>query len=229
MSQQINLFNPRFERKKNYYSTPVFAGALGGMAAVLAVMAVLANSQTAALEAEAVQVKNQLAAVTGRKAAVTAALAPPPRSESLPREVDHATEQYRNLQQAAATLEQGQFGRKHGYSAYFQALARKRIDGLWLTGVTIQGSGDSISLQGRALKANLLPGYLDGLAAEDVLRGKSFGKLEMSEPKVDAVTGAAPAPVSASSPASVPAPAPRYLEFSLQSMAKAEQNEAGRP
>jgi hypothetical protein len=124
------------------------------------------------------------------------------------------------LQQVAGLLEQGQQADAPRYSAYFQALARKRVDGLWLTGVTIQGSGDSIGLQGRALKAGLLPGYLDGLAGEAVLRGKSFGRLEMIEPK--------PEQVETAQAASPPPAAPRFVEFSLQS-APVDHTAAGRP
>lgn len=219
MSQQINLFNPRFQRQKNYFSTVVLASALGGMLLVVVVASLVVSRQTAALTDEAALVKADLGARETRKTSVTAAFVPRRKSEILQQEVDQAGLHLRNLQQVAGLLEQGKPGDTPGYSAYLQALARKRIDGLWLTGVTIHGSGDAIGLQGRALKAGLLPGYLDGLAGEAVLRGKSFGRLEVSEPKPEPAdpAQAAPAPV-----------APRYVEFSLQS-APVEQIAAGRP
>lgn len=225
MSQQINLFNPRFRRQKNYFSTAVLASALGGLLVVMALASMLVNRQTAALEAEAALAKADLTAREARKTSVTAAFVPRRKSETLEQEVAQAGLQVRNLQQVAGLLEQGQPADKPGYSAYFEALARKRVDGLWLTGVTIQGGGDAIGLQGRALKAALLPGYLNGLASEAVLRGKSFGRLEMVEPKPDDAAVAPAVPASPTPPAPT---APRYVEFTLQSAA-VEPTAAGRP
>jgi len=221
MSQQINLFNAGSQRKTNYAGTPVLVAGLGVLALVLTAASLMAKSELAALESEAATVKAGLDRGEARKTAATAAFVAPRKSEALQQELDQAGAQYRNLQQVAAILEQGQPGATRGYSAYFRAFARRGVEGLWLTGVTIQGSGDAIGLQGRALKASLLPGYLNGLASEAVLRGKSFGQLEMNEPKPAAeavAAGTASAPV-----------APRYVEFSLQSAAAGERGKVEQP
>lgn len=222
MSQQINLFNAGFKRTKNYATTRMIAAGMGVLAFGLVVASVLANIELATLEREAAVVKAELAAREARRTAVTASFVAPHKSEALQQELDQTGVQYRNLQQVAAILDQGEPGATRGYSAYFRAFARRGIDGLWLTGVTIQGSGDAIGLQGRALKASLLPGYLNGLAGEAVLRGKTFGQLQMTEPKAPKAADGAPAPESA------PA-APRYVEFSLQSAAAGEQAKAEQP
>lgn len=225
MSQQINLFNAGSQRKTNYAGTPVLAGCVGALALVLLGAAVMAKSELAALESEAATVKAGLDRGEARRSAATAAFVAPRKSEALQQELDQADAQFRNLQRVAAILEQGQPGATRGYSAYFRAFARRGVEGLWLTGVTIQGAGDAIGLQGRALKASLLPGYLHGLASEAVLRGKSFGQLEMNEPK-PAPEAAAAAAAAGSAPAPV---APRYVEFSLQSAAAGEHGKEEQP
>jgi hypothetical protein len=227
MSQQINLYNARLERQKNYFSTQVLAAALGVVLVVLIGVSALVRSQLAAVQKEADQVKLALAAGEARRANATAAFVPRVRSAALQQEAEQAAIEHRNLQQVSALLEQhpdqGMDKDKdlrhgagvRGYSAYFRALARRRIDGLWLTGVTIDSAGEAIGLQGRMLKASLLPGYLDGLAGEAVLRGKTFGHLEMREPKA---------------PAGTPdAPPPRYVEFNLQSRPSGERADARQP
>ncbi|MQA41785.1 MSHA biogenesis protein MshI [Rugamonas aquatica] len=224
MSQQINLFNAGFKRKKNYATTRAMATGLGALVLVLTVASVLANIELATLEREAAVVKAELAAREARRIAVTSTFVAPRKSEALQQELDQTGVQYRNLQQVAAILDQGEPGATRGYSAYFRAFARRGIDGLWLTGVTIQGSGEAIGLQGRALKASLLPGYLNGLAGEAVLRGKTFGQLQMTEPKAPPKAAAADG-VSAPEPAA----APRYVEFSLQSAAAGEQAKVEQP
>ncbi|MYM98341.1 MSHA biogenesis protein MshI [Duganella vulcania] len=223
MSQQINLFNVGFERKKSYVSTSVLAAGIGALVLVLAGMSALAKARLAALETEAATVKASLANGEKRKSAATAAFVAPRKSEALQQQLDQAGVELRNLQRVAGILEQGEPGETRGYSAYFRAFARRGVDGLWLTGVTIQGSGDAIGLQGRALKASLLPGYLNGLAGEAVLRGKTFGQLEMREPKAE------PAAEATAGAATAPAAAPRYVEFSLQSASAGEHGKAERP
>lgn len=221
MSQQINLFKVGAQRQKNYAGTPVLVAGLGVLVLGLIAMSTLAKAQLAALESEAAAAKASLDSREARRTAATAAFVAPRKSEALQQELDQTSTQYRNLQQVAAILEQGQPGATRGYSAYFRAFARRGIDGLWLTGVTIQGSGDAIGLQGRALKASLLPGYLNGLASEAVLRGKTFGQLEMKEPK--------PAPQAEAADAAPTPAAPRYVEFSLQSAAAGEHGKAEQP
>lgn len=225
MSQQINLFNPRFLKQKNYFSAAALAGVLGVVLVGGIAMGLVARQRAAALEVRAADVKAQLAAREARKAAASTELAPRQRSATVQQELEQAEAEHRALLAVSAILDKGEFGNTRGYSAYFKAFARSRVNGLWLTGVQIVGAGNEIGLQGRTLQASLLPGYLSGLSREPVLKGTSFGHLEMAQPKAaepgQAVPAAAPAPGAA--PAA-PAVAP-YIEFSLQAMpagAKAE-------
>ncbi|KQX01152.1 hypothetical protein ASC94_00400 [Massilia sp. Root418] len=229
MSQQINLFNPRFLKQKNYFSAAALAGVLAVVLVGGIAMGLVARRQAAALEAQANSVKNELAAREARRAAAATELAPRQRSATVQQELEQAEAEHRALLAVSAILDKGEFGNTRGYSAYFKAFARSRVDGLWLTGVQIVGAGNEIGLQGRTLQASLLPGYLSGLSREPVLKGTSFGQLEMAQPKAaDAGPAAAPAPNPAPPGGTAAPPAPAvapYIEFSLQAMpagAKAE-------
>lgn len=211
MSQQINLYNPAFEPQKNYATTPAVVGVVLATALALTVFIVLAKLQLAESTALAQRVKLQLDAREAAKAAATTAFVAPRKSEALQNELEQARSTLANLQKVAGILDQGQASGVRGYSPYLRALARRTSDGLWLTGVQIQGNGDSIGLQGRALKAALLPPYLAGLSGEAVLRGKKFAQLDLHEPVASASAGAASTASAAS------AALPRFVEFSLQS------------
>lgn len=93
-----------------------------------------------------------------------------------------------------------------GYAGYFKALARQNVSGLWLTGVSV--AGPDIGVRGRALEPALIPDYISRLTRESVMRGKTFGSLEISQAELANKDGAAE-------------PAP-YVEFSLQSVAGEE-------
>jgi hypothetical protein len=67
-------------------------------------------------------------------------------------------------------------------SDYFRAFARQSLDGLWLTGFSIQSAGADIVVQGRTLDAELVPAYLQGLRRESALRGHGFAAISVFQP-----------------------------------------------
>jgi hypothetical protein len=78
---------------------------------------------------------------------------------------------------------------------------------VWLTDVTLSGAGNEIGLQGRALRPELVPLYVNRLKNEAVMQGKSFGTLEMQVPQ----EAAAPSGAAKAKPASLAG----YIEFNL--------------
>jgi hypothetical protein len=216
LSQQINLFNPRFRQQKNYFSAATFVSVVGVVLLAALAVGVAARQRVAALEAQAASVMADLAAREARKASAGIDFVPRQKSPALERELEQAESERRALLGVSAILDKGEFGNTRGYSAYFRAFARSGVSGVWLTGVRIVGAGNEIGLQGRALQASLLPGYLQGLSREPVLKGTTFGHLEMGQPKP--ANGGAPVTTAGSgAPAAANAPsAPSFVEFSLQ-------------
>jgi hypothetical protein len=208
VSQQINLYNPRFRKKTNYVTLDTLAALAGVTLVATLAFAMLAKQRVALAQAEADKVQRQMNEVEQRQKEA-GNKAPPQKDPQVAARLAQAEYDNRALREVEAILEKGELGNTRGYSAYFNAFARSRVQGLWLTGVQIVGAGNEIGLQGRTLQAGLLPGYLNGLAREPVLKGKAFGQLDMGQ-----VRPAAPA---AGANASAPAPeAPAYVEFSLQ-------------
>ncbi|MRV71489.1 MSHA biogenesis protein MshA [Duganella sp. FT92W] len=210
MSQQINLYNPRFRKKTNYVTLNALAAlAVVTLAGALA-FAMVARQRVVVAQAEADKVQRQMNEVEQQQKA-SASKAPAQKDPQVAVQLAQAEYDNRALQEVSNILEKGELGNTRGYSAYFSAFARSRVQGLWLTGVQIVGAGHEIGLQGRALQAGLLPGYLNGLAHEPVLKGKAFGQLEMNQAGQPAA--AAPA---ASTAAAAAAAGPAVVEFSLQ-------------
>ena len=83
------------------------------------------------------------------------------------------------------------------------------MPGLWLTGVSVSGAGQDIGIKGRATDPASLPGYLNRLTQEPLMRGKSFTSLQIGQ--------AAPLTSTAADGKQSTSPAP-YVEFSLQSV-----------
>jgi hypothetical protein len=209
VSQQINLFNPIFLQQKKIFAARTMAQSLGMLALGALLIAGAAWHSVGQLRQEAAQVTLLAAKKQARLASATAEFAPRQANAGVIQEAVDAETQLAALRRVAQIIQDGDLGNTVGYAEHFRALGRQHRDGLWLTAVGI-GLGADMSLQGRALDATLVPGYIARLAGEPVLRGKAFGNLQISQP----VPVPAPAAVAAAAPA--PAVTLPFIEFSLQ-------------
>ncbi len=180
MSQQINLYNPALAPKVDLYS---------GRAVTIGVAAVLALSllawaaaawQDHSISAEEQRQSARLAGLQAEVARMTQAVAARKPDPALQQELADVEALLAARGQVMGMLGAGVLGDTKGVSEYFQAFGRQREAGVWLTGFTI--AGKDLAIEGRTLDAQLLPGYLEGLRRESVLRGRGFESLAVSQP-----------------------------------------------
>ena len=219
MSQQINLFNPIFLRRKHPFRARQMAVLLGVLVVGAIGVAVFGYMQNQPLEREAAQMEATLAVRKTRLAAVKVEFAPRASDPTLKSQLERTDLKLHSMRQVERIVNEGDAGGLQGYGEYFKALARQSVNGLWLTEIAVHGSGSDISLRGRVMQASLLPRYMARLADEPVLRGKAFGQLEIAKPgMVDTAAGLGTTPPGASAGAAAPGlPEPRFLEFRLRS------------
>lgn len=224
MSQQINLFNPAFEKQKQALSAVGLLQGLGLIAAVSAVLVWYGAHQLATLERTAADAKLMLDAREARRTDVFARFPVPGKDPLIAGALRQAEADRGALLEAGQILQGGELGNTNGYADYFRAFARARVNGLWLTGASIAGAGNEIGLQGRVVQPDLLPQYILALSREPALQGKSFARLDMASAQLAAQTAspvpaAVPALPGVAPAAAVAASAPRFIDFSLQSSA----------
>lgn len=215
MSQQINLFNPLFRQQKKYFSALTMLQAIGIILLGAILLALYAGYRTSRLEGEVAVAAAQAGAAQDQLAKVTAALPPRQKNKALGEQVRKMEADMASLQKNAAMLQSGELGNTRGYAEYLRAFARQIVDGIWLTGFSIQAAGSEVGLQGRTVRPELVPTYINRLKNEPVMQGKSFSALEMRLP---------PTPDAASAKA---APAAGYIEFNLQSTGPSLPADAG--
>ena len=207
MSQQINLYNPVFLQQKKIFSSRTMAAALLLLFAGVGALTLYGNMRLKALQKEADAGAAQLAQKEARLASVRTEFAPRVKSADVEAELAEVESQLAALREVSGVLARGELGNTQGYAEYFRAFARQHVDGLWLTGVSILGAGTEIGVRGRALDPQRVPGYLNRLTLEPILRGKAFGSLQISQGAAGTRTD--------DSGKTTPAPAP-WVEFSLQ-------------
>lgn len=218
MSQQINLFNPAFQPQKHVLSAVQLALAAGVLVAGIAGLALWGSLQTAELQQQANAGAAQLDTRQARLAAVNTEFVPRGKDVTMDGQLLDADRKLAAMRHMSGALARGELGDTSGFAGYFKALARQSMQGLWLTGVTVDAGGAQIGIRGRALDPAMVPGYLNRLTNEPLMQGKSFASLQIGE--------AAPLPVPAAGPGADGQPATRaapYVEFSLQSVATEPQ------
>ena len=206
MSQNINLFNPAFRRKRQVLTLMTVAQCVGITLAALAGYQYFLQQQVNGLTVELQAADGLLRSQRGFLEKARAKAAAPKADTQLDADIARLEAELKNAREAMVLLKGGAFGNQQGFAEYLRAFSRQSLNGLWLTGFTIAGSGE-LEIRGRVLSPDLVPSYIQRLNREQVLAGRSFARLEMSRPK------AAPAP---DKDARKVAPrVPRYLEFSL--------------
>lgn len=206
MSQQINLYNPLFEKRPKPFSVRTMAQALGLIALGVLGLYVYAAVGTRSTERLAVPLSEQLNAhreqVT-KLAKVPAAT----RSKALEAEVARLESEVKARQSTLHALGTGQLGNTAGFSEFLAAFGRQAIPGVWLTGITIGESGNELVVHGRALRADLMPAFLRALTNEPIMRGRKVTEMKL------AAKGAPPDEKGAEGK---PREEPRaFIEFSL--------------
>lgn len=204
MSQQINLCNPLFRKQEKYFSAATMIQSL----IIILVGALLFYAylqyqyrdlvkQTQQMSQRQTEAQQQLT-----QAAATMGIRKP--SQQLIDNVAAAERALHAQQVILDLLKTGDMGNQTGFSAYFQALSRQTVHGLWLTGFDVTGTGSQISLNGRALQAELISQFINKLKKEPQFIGANFTTFEISQPK----------PATASN-TDTPPPNLPYVNFSL--------------
>ncbi len=178
MSRSINLYNPALRKRKLLFSALhmvqglllVFVGTLLLYAYIIRMEKDLITQEAdleAAFKGEQVQA-DRLASELRIKAA----------SHVVPGDLQTREHQLQNHRALFLAISEG-IARQHGYAQYLRAFARQNVEGLWLTGFSIDARGDHIRIHGRTLHAELIPRYLTRLSQEPALQGKHFAALDI--------------------------------------------------
>lgn len=205
MSQQINLLSPDLRRKRERVSATHVA-----LLTVVAVLIVLSVAVWTRKEAElsaqsAEEQESKLKALKEQIAAAGKELLARKPNERLLVELAGARSQLEGRQEVMKYLEHGGLASADGFAQFLHGLARQTVNGVWLTGFSVNEGGHDMELRGRALQAALLPDYIRRLNGEAVFRGRSFASID-----VHRADGDKPAPEGAGRNA-----LPRFVEFVL--------------
>jgi hypothetical protein len=185
MAQQVNLLNPALRQQE---ALPSFRGALLGWLAVALIAAVYGawvGIDAARLEAAQADVAARVAAARSETQKLAEQVSGRQHDPAVAAEVARLEGEVEGRKEVMDALKAGTIGDTKGFSEHLRAFARQSFDGLWLTGLHIGRAGREMEVQGRALRADYVPGYLKRLNAEVVMQGHPFSDLVIQMPKTE--------------------------------------------
>ncbi len=171
MTQYVNLLPPTRRRSGDALTLRNVALAALVATALPAGVALWLEPQVARLRSEATALRAQL---TGGDATRVGTL-----DTALSRDLSEARLTIARAQGAATQLRALETLPTERFSEYFAALSRQVAPGVWLTGFVADAPAQHFTLSGRALRAELIPGYLQRLTQEAVFRERKFRALEL--------------------------------------------------
>ena len=185
MSQNINLYNPLFEPRREWLSFNVAAAVILAVLGLIAAGSIAANWRYHSLVRQEQAASQRLANAKEEMTRLANQLAGRQKDPQLLAELDRAQAELKSRDEVIAVLQGGALGNTSGYSEYLRAFARQSIEGLWLTGFSISGAGHHVVIEGRTLRADLVPDYLQRLNCERILQGSTFAEMQMQQPVQD--------------------------------------------
>ncbi|WOB09555.1 PilN domain-containing protein [Piscinibacter gummiphilus] len=202
MTQNINLYDPSLRAKREWLTAVNAATAVGVCTLAVVLAGAWAVHDVRTLREPATQTHTALEAAQKDLVELTQRLAqtkPDVRLQGELRAIQAAVTQ---RQSAFSLLQAGGLGNETGHANALNAFARQSINGLWLTGVTLDNQ--QLALRGRTTSPDLIPSYVNRLNKEAALQGRSFRALSIARPEQEAA-------------ASAPARSAPFVEFSLVS------------
>jgi Tfp pilus assembly protein PilN len=207
VSQQINLINVNPHKREGAFSVRNMLQALGGILLCIILVYVYVAYRSSEMAGQIAEVKNKQLAEQQRLAGLTAEYIKQRAGLTLDQELNKVTAEATAQREIINALKSGVIGNTMGYSKYMQAFARQVVNGLWLTGFSVEADGLQMSISGGVLSPDLVPGYILRLNNENIMRGKTFTSLQMQLPKEES---------------GKTSNRQQYLEFELKSVVKSE-------
>jgi hypothetical protein len=183
VSQQINLFNPELSERQSALTLRNAGIVWAVAAAAVLAWAAIAWRTADSLAAEQVAVAAKLETAREDLKRLGSQAAMRKHDAQVAAELARLEAQVRDRHDVMEYLKGGELGDTRGFSEHFKAFARQSFEGLWLTGLHIAARGQDMTVEGRALKAEFVPGYLKRLNGESVMQGHPFADLVIQLPR----------------------------------------------
>ena len=173
MSQQINLYEARIETSFWQCYAPFPQIALG-LAMILMLVYLFAFWEYRDLRTELERVTAQQISEAQRLEELRQSMPQPGIDPKLEAEVNRLAARRQEKVLLLKALTQDRVGNDGGFSSYLEGLARRHVDGVWLTKIELTDGGIHLGLDGLTGRPEYVPQLIQNLAQEPVFEGAQF-------------------------------------------------------
>ncbi len=191
MRQQINFYNAEFSTGPQIFGAATLLIGCGVIMLAMALFYVFALQQQSSITSQLQIVRNQEKAAIERLQNMRPAITAVSGEKTWSEQLEEATRSLREKQIVLSLVQGSTLGDTLGFSRHLLSLARRDTDGLWLTHISLSALGDKTRLEGQALRAELVPAYLQSLAEEAPFATQRFYQFQIDgseEPTSGVVT-----------------------------------------
>lgn len=183
MSQQINLYQEQFRRRRQALDTVQMTLAIAGLLIVLAAWGGWEYWRASTAEARLEAARDRLVVAEDRVADLRERLAALREELDDNGELARVREEIQAKERLLRYLDEGPLAERAGFSPYLEGLARRTVDDLWLHSIVLRDGGKRLRLEGHALSPASIPELIDALGEESVYRGHAFRALSIDRPE----------------------------------------------
>ena len=185
MNQQINLYQLQFRPQTRMFPAWFMFQAAAIVLFGMVLMFVFAQQRVNSVEQELTIVARQETLVLERLQTIGPLINAVTGEKNWSEQLDDSLRMLAERQAVLNLIQGSTLGDAEGFSRHLRALSRQAIDGLWLTHIALSAMGDKTRLEGRAIRAELIPVYVQGLASELPFAEQRFHHFQIDSPVED--------------------------------------------
>lgn len=172
IEQQINLYQDRFRKKRQFLSAPQTLLLL-----VLVLLGMSGYSFKLQLEQDdaasaGLAIKQQKKTVAEELRLANAELNKLLENSDFDTQISEVSREIRARRRVIDFVTDNHFGSNQGFSRYLVSLSNLHMENIWLNEIKV--SGNYMRIQGSSLNEELVPGYFDQFSEESVFAGNRF-------------------------------------------------------
>jgi len=180
MYQQINFYQDEFRSEEQIFCATTLLKFCGAIVLAMILAYAFAAQKVTSIESESQIVARQETAAVERLQKIRPIISSVGGEGTWSERIDDAQRSLEEKQLVLSLLQGSTLGDTQGFSRYLRSLARQDTDGLWLTHVSLSALGDRTRLEGKALRGELVPVYLQGLAEEPPFAEQRFHQFQIN-------------------------------------------------
>lgn len=177
--QSVNLLKEAKRLPLGEFPARMVLGTIAAMLFLMVGVSLFADYRLQSIDDEMQIVVTQEAIAARRLENIRTTIAAVVGEKSWDEQLEDALEELGQRRDILKLVQGPALGETEGFARHLRAMSRQDIDGIWLTFIGLSGDGLATRIEGRALKAEFIPMYVQNLTDELPFSSQRFQQFEI--------------------------------------------------